>query len=42
MSHWLRTPNSHLGARPLELLKGRDGFDEAMKYLGAIDSSQTS
>lgn len=42
ISHWLRTRNSHLGARPLELLKGRDGFDEVMKYLGAIDSSQSS
>ncbi|WP_350226588.1 antitoxin Xre/MbcA/ParS toxin-binding domain-containing protein [Methylophaga marina] len=31
ISHWLRTRNSHLGARPLELLKGRDGFDEVMK-----------
>lgn len=40
ISHWLRTRNSHLGARPLEMLKGRDGFDEVIKYLGAIDSSQ--
>lgn len=42
MSHWLRTPNSHLGARPLDLLKSKEGFGEVMKYLGAIDSSQTS
>lgn len=42
MSHWLRTPNSHLGARPLDLLKSKEGFGEVMRYLGAIDSSQTS
>lgn len=42
ISHWLRTRNRHLGARPLDLLVNIEGFRQTMKYLGAIDSSQTS
>ncbi len=42
LSHWLRSRNRHLGARPLDLLKSKEGFDAVMKYLGAIDSSQSS
>lgn len=40
--HWLRTQNRHLGARPLDLLKDNDGFNEVLKYLSAVDSSQSS
>lgn len=42
VSHWLRSRNRHLAARPLDLLINKEGFDAIMKYLGAIDSSQTS
>lgn len=42
ISHWLRTRNRHLDARPLDLLRNIDGFRQTMKYLGAIDSSQIS
>jgi antitoxin Xre/MbcA/ParS-like protein len=40
--HWLYTRNRHLGARPLDLLNQMDGFRETIKYLGALDASQSS
>lgn len=42
ISHWLRTQNRHLDARPLDLLENIEGFRATLAYLGAIDSSQTS
>lgn len=42
ISHWLRTRNSHLNARPLDLLDNIEGFQATLTYLGALDSSQTS